>query len=473
VGNLRTAIYCWLFARKEGGQFITRLEDTDRDPSRYKPEYITDIENSLKYLGIVPDEWWVSGGPAGPYVQSERLDMYKQAANHLIEKGHAYRCYCTSERLQEMRIRQQEQGTPTGYDRRCRYLSAEDRAKYEAQGLPSVVRLAVPLEGKTTYHDLVYGDVTFENKLIDDQVLLKSNGWPTYHLAVVVDDHAMQISHVIRGEDWMPSTPKQMLLYNALGWEAPAWVHVPLIVGADKKKLSKRHGSTQFIDFIRDGYLPDAMFNFLTLLGWSPGDENIEVMPREEILSRFSLEGITNHPAVFDYDKLRWMNGEYIRACTPEKLAELCLPYLANAGFVRAVPTPEEKDYLIRIMPMAVERLKLLSEITEQTEFFFRDPASPDEKGRRKWLTGDSARLLMGRINSALRSYSGEWNTSNLEQLTNDIAEDAGMARGPIIHTLRISITGKTVGPGLFDVLSVLGKEKTLHRLERAISWIE
>ncbi len=474
VGNLRTAIYDWLFARKEGGKFITRLEDTDRDPARYKPEYIQDIENSLHYLGITPDEWWVSGGPCAPYVQSERLELYQHAAEELIEKGLAYRCYCTEERLKEMRDRQQRQGLPTGYDRRCRYLSKEDHEKYHREGLSSVVRLAVPTEGQTTYHDLVYGDITFENKLIDDQVLLKSNGWPTYHLAVVVDDHHMGITHVIRGEDWMPSTPKQILLYNALGWETPLWVHVPLIVGNDKKKLSKRHGSTQFIEFIREGYLPEALFNFLVLLGWSAGEENVEILRKEEILQRFSLNGITNHPAVFDYDKLKWMNGEYIRSASTERLTELCIPYMAEARLISGLsPTQEERSFLQSIMPLLVERMKVLSEVASLADYFYKPPAEYDEKGGRKWLTGQSAREIVSTILAAITEHNREWTVQAAEEIVNNLAEAMGCSRGPIIHTIRISVTGRTVGPGLFDILAVIGREETMRRLNTALNGIQ
>lgn len=474
VGNLRTAIYDWLFARKEGGQFITRLEDTDRDPSRYKPEYIKDIEDSLHYLGITPDEWWVSGGPSEPYIQSERLGLYHKAAEELIGKGLAYRCYCTEERLKEMRNRQQQQGLPTGYDRRCRYLSDEDRSKYEREGLPNVVRLSVPLEGKTTYHDLVYGDITFENKLIDDQVLLKSNGWPTYHLAVVVDDHHMGITHVIRGEDWMPSTPKQILLYNALGWETPLWVHVPLIVGKDKKKLSKRHGSTQFTEFIKEGYLPEALFNFLVLLGWSAGEENLEVMSKEEILKRFSLDGITNHPAVFDYDKLKWMNGEYIRSASTERLIDLCIPYMAEAGLISGnSPTEEEKTFLKSIMPLLVERMKVLSEVASLAEYFYTPPADYDEKGRRKWLTGQPAKDMLSKIITAITDCHEEWTIQSTEEIVNNLSETLGCSRGAVIHTLRISVTGRTVGPGLFDILAIIGRNETLSRLNSALTGIQ
>ena len=328
----------------------------------------------------------------------------------------------------------------------------------------------MPLEGQTTYHDEVYGDVTFENKLIDDQVLLKSNGWPTYHLGVVVDDHAQGITHVIRGEDWMSSTPKQILLYQAFGWEQPAWIHVPLIVGPDKKKLSKRHGSTQFLEFIRQGYLPEALFNFLVLLGWSAGEDR-ELFTVQEILDRFSIEGITNHPAVFDYDKLQWMNGEYIRSTSSERLVELCLPYLQADSLISDPPTQEEREYAAKVIALEAERMKLLSEISALASFFFKEPTEPDEKGRKKWLRGVQPTSI---LEQAAKQFAdvGELTVDSAEAATDAIAAALSIERGPVIHTLRIAATGRTIGPGLFETLTVLGKDRVLNRIAHAKTWI-
>ncbi|MBM3494080.1 MAG: glutamate--tRNA ligase, partial [Armatimonadetes bacterium] len=442
VGNLRTAIFDWLAARKYGGQFVARLEDTDRDPTRYRAEGIAEIEESLRWLGITPDEWWVSGGPCAPYVQSERLGLYRDAASTLLERGMAYRCYCTEERLAEMRAVQQAKGSPTGYDRRCRFISDDERAECEAQGLAHTVRLAVPQEGTTQYSDLVYGAITFDNRNVDDQVLLKSNGWPTYHLAVVVDDHEMGITHVIRGEDWMASTPKQVLIYQALGLEQPVWVHIPLTLGPDRRKLSKRHGATQFMDFIRLGYLPEAMFNFLVLLGWSAGDEDREIMSVVEILDRFELTGIGRNPAVFDYDKLRWMNGEYIRKCAPDRLLRLCLPYLIEAGLAPETPTPDEIAYLGQVVELVAGRMRLLSEAPAHARPFLRDPDEPEAAGRAKWLSGEGARA---RLTACIEAFAGDdapLTIERAEELTNSTAEKLGTSRAPVIHTLRVATTG-------------------------------
>ncbi|MCC6729352.1 MAG: glutamate--tRNA ligase [Chthonomonadales bacterium] len=472
VGNVRTAIFNWLMARRTGGVFVCRLEDTDRDPARYRPEHVAEIEESLRFLGIVPDEWWVGGGPVGPYIQSERLERYRAAANRLVEQGRAYRCYCTEERLKEMRDAQVAAGAPTGYDRRCRDLAPAERGRLEAGCTPSVVRLAIPIEGRTQYRDLVYGDISVENRQIDDQVLLKSNGWPTYHLAVVVDDHEMGITHVIRGEDWQPSTPKQVLLYEALGWEPPAWVHVPLIVGSDRKKLSKRHGATRFMEFAREGYLPEALLNFLVLLGWSAGDENRELLTVAELMERFGIEGFSRNPAVFDYEKLRWMNGEYIRRAAPERLATLCLPYLEAAGLLASPPTSTERALLREVIPLVAGRLRVLGEVTDAASFFFRAPAEPEEKGRRKWFTGARAADILDRALAALQDRGDPLTPDGAEAMVNAVAADMDVERAPVIHTLRMAATGRTVGPGLFETLAVLGPDRLRERLAHAKTWV-
>lgn len=474
VGNLRTAVFDWLAARKYGGQFIARLEDTDRDPSRYRPEYIHDIEHSLNWLGITPDEWWVSGGEHGPYVQSERLSLYRQAADTLLAQGAAYKCFCSEERLAEIRrSRQQDQSAASGYDRRCRFLSADERADFEKAGAPHTVRLAVPTEGRTEYTDLIYGAVAVENRHIDDQVLLKSNGWPTYHLAVVVDDHHMGITHAIRGEDWMSSTPKHVLLYKALGWRQPVWVHIPLTLGADRKKLSKRHGATQFVDFIKAGYLPEAMFNFLVLLGWSSGDDNREIMSVEEIIERFELKDLHRTPAVFDYDKLRWMNGEHIRRCDINRLADLCAPCLADAGLAHDPLLDEERAELLNALPLIRERMHLLPDVVEMARPFLADPVSPDPSGRAKWLSGPEALQRLTRLAEALSSASGDWNSALVEASINRVSEDLGRPRAPIIHTARIATTGSTVGPSLFEMLETLGRDRVVARLRSAMQWVQ
>ncbi len=484
VGNLRTAIYDWLLARKEGGQFLARLEDTDRSPERYVPEGIYDIESSLRFLGILPDEWWVSGGSVGPYVQSQRLPLYQSEIARLIDAGSAYRCYCTKERLDEMRKVQQERGLPTGYDRRCRFLSPEDRARYEeSEGLPSVVRLAMPLDGVTVLHDEIRGDITYENRLQDDQVLIKSDGFPTYFFAAAVDDHHMGITHIIRGDDWLSSAPKLVQVFRALGYAVPKFVHPPLIVGPDKKKLSKRHGATQFSWFMEAGYLPEALLNFLVLLGWSAGDENRELFTIPELIERFSIAGMSDSPAVFDYDKLNWMNGHYIRASEPGRIIGLCLPYLRNAGLIPPPPpadaTDEEKlayritwlDYARRIIPLEQERMKVLSEVVALVGFFFEDldfPTGYDPKAVTKWFGVAHLKPLLEKEIAAFEALP-EWTAEGIEAATRAITEELGVKFGEVIHPTRVAATGRTVGPGLFETLWALGKDRTLKRLRTVL----
>ena len=493
IGNIRTAIFDWLLVKKYGGQFIARLEDTDRTPGRYFPAGIYDLEASLRFLGMVPDEWWVSGGPVAPYVQSERLAIYHTAVERLLEERTAYKCYCTRERLDAMRAEQQLTKQPTGYDRKCRNLTPQEREALEAEGLTHVVRLAMPLEGTTVLHDEVRGDISYENALQDDQVLLKTDGFPTYFLACAVDDHEMKITHIIRGDDWLGSAPKLVQVFKALGYEMPKIIHPPLIVGADKKKLSKRHGATQFSAFIEEGYLPEAIINFLTLLGWSAGEENRELFTIPELIDRFSLEGISDSPAVFDYDKLKWMNGQYIRASQLGRIIGMCLPYLIKAGLIPAYPKSplqtgdkekdavankefeaqqevykERVDFAGKAIALEVEKLKTLSEVVGLTDFFFKELSFPEdyeEKGRTKWMTATHLRPL---LEQEIARYSAlsDWTAPEIEAATRAIGEELSLKFGEVVHPTRLATTGKTTGPSLFDAMQLLGKETVLKRLE-------
>jgi glutamyl-tRNA synthetase len=492
VGNVRTALYNWLFAQKEGGHFLVRLEDTDRSPERYVPEGIFDIENSLRFLGAIPDAWWVTGGPDAPYVQSQRLHTYQEAAERLISEGKAYRCYCTKERLDAMRAEQQARGVPSGYDRHCRSAERAEKLRLkrlEEEGAEpsSVVRLAMPLEGITVLHDLVRGDISYENRLQDDQVLLKSDGFPTYFLAAAVDDHAAGITHIIRGDDWLSSAPKLVQVFVALGWEPPKFVHPPLIVGPDGKKLSKRHGATQFSWFMEQGYLPEALFNFLVLLGWSAGSENRELFSVPELVERFSLEGMTQHPAVFDYEKLKWMNGHYIRKSEPGRIIGMCLPYLRRAGLIPAAPGPDAKDdekekyrkevldYARRVIPLEIERMKVLSEVTDLVGFFFKElcyPEGYDSKAVGKWMGVAHIKPL---ITFEIEQFAAleTWTPESIEQVVRAAAEKLEVKFAEVIHPTRVAATGQTVGPGLFETLWALGRERTLARLNNVLEKLQ
>ena len=332
IGNIRTALFNWLLARHTGGAFLFRLEDTDRE--RFVEGALEQQYTALKWLGLDWDEGPDIGGAYGPYVQSERLEIYKKYADELIASGNAYRCYCTVERLTALREKQQERGLPTGYDRRCRDLPAEDKARYEANSTPHVVRFAVPREGEATWDDAVFGPMKWEARLLDDHVLIKSDGFPTYHMASVVDDHLMEITHVIRGEEWIPSAPRHVLMYRAFGWTPPIFVHTTSILGPDGRKLSKREASAEFLNYRADGYLPEAVFNFMTLLGWSAGEDR-DLYTREELVSLFSLEGLIDRLALLDTNKLAWFNGTYIRALPLEELGVRCLAVIYRRQALR------------------------------------------------------------------------------------------------------------------------------------------
>lgn len=460
IGNIRTALFTWLFARRHRGVFILRIEDTDR--ARYVEGSVQEIMDSLRWLGLDWDE--------GPYFQSQRLPLYREVAERLVAMGHAYRCYCTPERLEELRKQQEAAKQPTGYDRKCRYLSAEERQKLDAQGTPYVIRFAMPLEGTTVFQDVIRGELRFENALLDDFVMLKSDGYPTYHLASVTDDHDMGITHVIRGEEWISSTPRHVQMYQALGWEMPVFAHLPMILGTDRKKLSKRHGSVQFVEYIQQGYLPEAMFNFLALLGWS-ADEDRELYTREELIERFDLSGVLDHPAIFDGQKLLWMNGVYIRRKPIDELTRLCLPYLQEAGLMPAEPSPEQMEYAQRVIALEAERMKLLSEVVALTDYFFRDTLEYEPKGVRKWLTLPYVPQMLEKL---IARYSAlePFDLQNIEATTRAVAEELGVSAAHVIHPTRVAVSGRTVGPGLFEMIEVMGKERVLKRLRTALEMV-
>ncbi|MBI2844641.1 MAG: glutamate--tRNA ligase [Armatimonadetes bacterium] len=464
IGNIRTAVFDWLFARHEGGVFILRIEDTDR--ARLVPGAMEEIMRDLRWAGLDWDEGPEVGGPYGPYIQSERVDLYQKHAEQLVAEGRAYHCYCTAERLEEMRKAQQAAGKPTGYDQRCRYLTEEERAALASESDTFVIRFAMPTSGQTSFVDVVRGELSFDNALQDDFVILKSDGYPTYHFASVVDDHLIKISHVIRSEEWISSTPKHVQLYSALGWEPPAWVHPSLILGPDRSKLSKRHGAVNFSTYIEEGYLPDAMVNYLALLGWSAGEDR-DIYSIQELIEKFTLEGITGHPAIFDAQKLLWMNGVYIRQTSMNRLAELILPYLQKAGLVSEPPSDSELDYVRKIVPLIQDRLKVLSEAPELAEFFFREEPAYDPKAVQKWLERPEASELLTKVVDRLEELE-EWNVGAIESAVREAGADVGAEGGKVIHPVRVASTGRTVGPGLFETLEVLGRDRVVTRLRRA-----
>ena len=470
VGNVRTALFNWLFARHEGGTFILRIEDTDRD--RVVPGALEKIQEALLWLGLAWDEGPDPADPAkdigeyGPYVQSRRLGHYREAAQALVEGGHAYPCFCSPERLQEMRKDQEQRKVPPKYDRRCRDLTPEDRAKHEAAGVEPVVRFRTPLAGQTVYHDIIRGDLSFENDTLDDFVLVRAGGYPTYHLAHVVDDHMMQVSHVLRGDEWLSSTPRHVLVYDALGWQRPTFAHLPMILGPDGARLGKRHGATSILEFRDQGFLPEALLNFLGLLGWSL-DDHTEIIDRETFVRHFSLERILKNPAVFNMEKLIWMNGVYIRELPDGELAERIAPFLE-----RALQRPLDRALLARIAPLIRERIKLLADAVEMADFFFAegelDYTAETLLGKK--FAGDPAvaakalQAVVERIEGA-----GPWGHEALEGAIRPLAEELSLKAGDLFGLIRVAVSGKPVSPPLFETMAVLGRDRTLERLRSAL----
>jgi glutamyl-tRNA synthetase len=466
VGNIRTALFNWLFARHHGGSFIVRIEDTD--VTRAVKGAVKAILDSLQWLGLDWDEGPEVGGKYGPYMQSERLELYKETAERLISQGDAYYCYCSPQRLEEMRAEQIRRKQPPGYDRHCRDLTAEERAKKEAEGITPVVRFKTPLEGQTRFNDLIYGEVVFEHTTIDDFILLKSDGYPTYHLANVVDDHAMEISHVIRADEWLSSTPRHLLLYKALDFEPPQFIHHPMILGPDRSKLSKRHGAVSVIQYRDDGYLPEAMVNFLALLGWSL-DDKTEILSRQQLIDNFSLERISKTGAIFNREKLDWMNGVYIRNLTPDEFFEAAQPYLmADVDAGKALIASEE--YVKAALPLVQERARTLAEVAELTRFFFVDQLDyQPELLMGKNMDGQSTLTALKAAQQKLTPLSA-FDADSLEGVLRPLAAELNLKTGQLFGVLRVAVTGRIAAPPLFATMAVLGKERCLKRIEAALN---
>jgi glutamyl-tRNA synthetase len=447
IGGARTAIFNWLFARHHGGKFILRIEDTDR--TRSTEESIAEIIDAMKWLGLEWDE--------GPFRQSERLHVYKSHIERLLEAGKAYRCYCTQEELEAKREEAQRQGRVYRYDGRCRHL------KSQPANAPFTVRLLTPEVGTIEVEDLIRGTIVFDAKDIDDFIIQKTDGFPTYNFAVVVDDATMNITHVIRGDDHLANTPKQILIYKALGYELPKFAHVSMILGPDKTKLSKRHGATSVIAYREMGYLPEALVNYLTRLGWSYGDQ--EIFSREELIEKFTLDNVGKSPAVFNPEKLLWLNGWYIRNKPVEEIARLVLPFLEKRGIKAAL-----NEKLIKVVNSLRERTKTLKELADASLYFFTDEIEYDESAKKKFLTPETVPIFRDLIDR-LSSLS-DFNASELQRVFGEIIEQKGLKLVQIAQPVRVALTGKTVSPGIFEVMEILGKEKVLERLERAIKTI-
>lgn len=454
VGGLRTALYAYLFAKQNNGTFLLRIEDTDQ--SRKVEGATEKLIEALQWAGIDFDEGPGKAGDHGPYIQSQRLDIYHSHIQQLLEKGSAYHCFCSSERLEQLRT-----SGVTKYDRHCRSIlkiEAEQRVK---AGEPYIVRMKIPDDGELKVHDEVRGDVSFAYDSIDDQVLLKSDGFPTYHLAVVVDDHLMEISHVIRGEEWLPSTPKHILLYQYFGWEIPTFAHLPLLLNPDKSKLSKRQGDVAVEDYRAKGYLKEALVNFVVFLGWNPGGER-ELFSLQELVKEFSIERVGKAGAVFNIDKLNWLNQQYIKTKPDAELFLLVKPLLLEKGWVSF-----SDDYIKKVIGLMKERVVVINNFTNGCSYFFEEPATYEETAKAKNWKPESAQQMfkLAEKFSALTTF----NSSSIESALRETADEEHVGAGKLIHPLRLALSGVPNGPSLFHMAEVLGKETVLRRIDRAV----
>ncbi len=459
VGTARAALYNWLFARKNNGKFILRIEDTDI--VRSSKEMLTSILDGLSWLGIDWDE--------GPFFQSERLEIYKKYADKIYEGGKAYYCYCTPEELAERRERAKREKRDLKYDRNCLGLSEEEKMKLEDEKRPKALRFLVP-EGETSFQDIIHGQVKKSNEEIEDFIIMKSDGTPTYNLAVVVDDFKMVITHTIRGDDHIPNTPKQVLLYRALNLTPPKFAHLPLILGEDKSKLSKRHGAISVTQYRDEGFLPEALFNFLVLLGWSPGDDR-EIMSKEEILESFSLERISKTAAVFDVEKLEWMNGVYINKLSDEKLLDMVTPSLLEKGWVDRDFLEKKREFLVSIVSLLKKRMRRLNDFVRYSSYFFKDVEEYENKGVKKHFKEDTPNYIKA-LKKRLEKQD-DFSQENLESIFRDLAEELDIKPSRLIHPVRLAVTGETVGPGLFEILEIIGKNCVIKRLTKTIEYIK
>ncbi|MCB0178031.1 MAG: glutamate--tRNA ligase [Anaerolineae bacterium] len=472
VGGARTALFNYLFARHNGGKFILRIEDTDQ--KRYNPEAVEWLLNGLRYLGLDWDEGPEVGGDYGPYVQTERLSIYRQYYQQLLDQGLAYRCFATPEELEEMRRERKPKGLPT-YDRRYRDYDPNQAIARADSGESHVIRIKLPVDGSITVHDVIRGDITFQNDNLEDVIIVKSDGIPTYHLANVIDDHLMDISHVLRGDEWVSSMPLHIHLYNAFGWEPPVMAHLPVILNpTGRGKMSKRESRAPdgrvlpvFVRTFEElGYLSDAMVNYMALVGWSY-DDKTEIMDREELIDRFSLDRVNASPASWNYDKLDYFNGVYLRALTPEALTDLVMPYLAKAGI------NADRATMVKIAPFIQERLNVLSDVSNWVDFFFIDELPPYDLNLlvpKKMSLADVPPILTAARDTLAKT---EFNHDAIDAALRQSVKALGIKAGQMFQPIRIAVCGKLVAPPLFNTLEILGRETVLKRLDQAISRLE
>jgi glutamyl-tRNA synthetase len=461
VGGLRTALYNFLFARKNKGVFVLRIEDTDR--TRFVPGAVENLIDTLRWCGLEYDEGPHKGGAHGPYVQSERLQIYKEYIDVLIQKKKAYYCFCSPERIAELRTNQEKQNLQTRYDKHCLHMTQHDIDAMRASGIPYVVRLNIEANETIVVDDIIRGRVEFDSNLMDDQVLLKSDGFPTYHLANVVDDHLMEISHVIRGEEWLPSTPKHVLLYRAFGWDIPVFAHLPLLLNPDKSKLSKRQGDVAVEDYRAKGYLKDALLNFVALLGWNPGTEQ-EIFYLNDLVDQFSIDAVNKAGAVFNIEKLNWLNFEHLRKLSDTDVLNMLKDHLSRSEYKDRIPSD---DTLLLIIEAMRPRVSFIKEFIENCRYFYEAPATYDpEVVKKHWKPETPSHLkVLVQAFSLLASPSKEEYEITLKKT----AEVLGIGNGKLIHAVRIATSGIGGGPGVYDIVYILGIDETIRRMKTAI----
>lgn len=465
IGNLRTALYGYLYAKSQQGQFILRIEDTDR--TRYVADAVDFINRTLEMAHIVPDESPSLGGPYGPYVQSERMDLYKKYAEELVKTGHAYYCFCNPDE-------DHSAGKFGGYDRTCRNLAPEVIEEHLKNGDPYVIRQKMPLTGETTFFDVLHGNITIKNEELEDQVLLKRDGMPTYNFANVIDDHLMHITHIMRGAEFITSTPKYILLYESFGWDVPTFIHLAPVMGKNEdgsiSKLSKRHGATSFDDLVKAGYLPDAIVNYVALLGWNPKTTNQEIFSMAELIEHFSLEGLSKSPAVFDYDKLGWINGEYLKAMSDEDFAKMARP------FVGELPDYLEQSWT-HLASLLKTRIQRLGDLPQEIAFLCEQPAFDAELyvNKRNKVTPEKAvELLPGMMALLEEVPESDWNNDALYEKLNSYIEEQGIKKGLAMWVLRIAAAGQKVTPGgATEILSLLGKKISMERIKKSLAKLQ
>ncbi|MDR5659919.1 glutamate--tRNA ligase [Serpentinicella sp. ANB-PHB4] len=472
IGSLRTALYNYLHARKNSGKYILRIEDTDQN--RYVEGAIENMLSAMQWAGVNHDEGaiirnddLVQIGEYGPYVQSERLEVYKKYIEILIEKGQAYYCFCSKERLDEVRDEQKKAGLNQKYDGKCRELSKEEIKKKLDNGETHVIRLKLPENYDIKFEDVVRGNVVVNTVDMDDQVLIKSDGFPTYHFAVVVDDHLMRITHVIRGEEWLISTPKHVYLYQAFGWEVPLYAHLPNILNADKKKLSKRQGDVAVEDFMKKGYLPEALVNYIALLGWSPED-NQEIFSMKELEENFSLERVSKSGGVFDINKLNWVNAHYIKEKPIEEITDLAIPYLIESGYIAEGQVQEKYDWIKDLVSIIRINLNNLSEIGEKVAMFFNDEFKLSEEATdviAEEHVPELLELLKTKINNA-----DSIDVSDIKSIIKEIQKELGVKGPKLFKPIRVAVTGESHGPDLPQIMKILGKKNMLLRIDYVVN---